>query len=354
MHVAVILPRWVGDAVMATPLLRGLRSHLGASARITGVLRPVVADLLADSGWLDACILYDRHSRKPDRCFSAAVRGLRADPVDVAFVLPDSASAAAVAWCAGARRRIGIGSGLHRLLLTDALPAAARAEIVPPPVAFLRIGAALGLPPQPIHLELAVSAADERRGDETLARLFPGQDGPLVILNDNSANGVTRAWGAENHAALARWLVARVPGCRVLMHCGPGDRATAAAVVTAVASPAVQGLDAVEDLSIGLSKAVYRRATAAVSSDSGPRHIAAAFGVPTVALIGPTDPRSGRSDERRCTEIRHDLPCSPCEKEVCPLRHHDCMRLISVDEVGQAVLALLDREHAAARPGLTC
>ena len=354
MHVVVILPRWVGDAVMATPLLRGLRSHFGSTARITGVLRPVVADLLADSGWLDDCVLYDRHSRKADRGFAAAVRRLRADPVDVAVVLPDSPSAAALAWWAGARRRIGIGAGVHRLLLTESLPAATRSEIVPPPVAFLRIGALLGLPPQPVHVELGLSAGDERRGDETLGRLFPGQGGPLIVLNDNSANGVSRAWGVENHAALARWLVDRVPDCRVLMHCGPDDRGTAESVVAAAAHPAVRGLGGIEDLSIGLSKAVYRRATASVSSDSGPRHIAAAFGVPTVALIGPTDPRSGRSDDRHCTEIRLDLPCSPCDKEVCPLRHHDCMRLITVDRVGQAVLALLDRDGAAARVGLAC
>jgi heptosyltransferase-2 len=354
MHVAVILPRWVGDAVMATPLLRGLRAHFGSAARITGVLRPVVADLLADTGWLDACVLYDRHSRNPDRGFAAAVRRLRADRVDLALVLPDSASAASLAWWARARRRIGVGAGLHRILLTDALPAAMRAEIVPPPVAFLRLGAAVGLPPQPTHLELGLSPADERRGDETLGQLFPGQDGPLIVLNDNSANGVARAWGVEKHAALARWLVDRLPGCRVLMHCGPDDRGAAESVVAAAAHPAIQGLSGVEDLSIGLSKAVYKRATAAVSSDSGPRHIAAAFGVPTVALVGPTDPRSGRSDGQRCAEIRLDLPCSPCDKEVCPLRHHDCMRLITVDQVGQAVLSLLDRAPAAPRAGLAC
>ena len=208
--------------------------------------------------------------------------------------------------------------------------------------------------PKPTHLELGLSQADERRGDETLARLFAGQDGPLIVLNDNSANGVARAWGVEKHVALARWLVSRLPGCRVLMHCGPDDRATAESVVAAAGHPAIQGLGGVEDLSIGLTKAVYRRATASVSSDSGPRHIAAAFGVPTVALIGPTDPRSGRSDEQRCTEIRLDLSCSPCDKDVCPLRHHDCMRLITVDQVGQAVLALLGREPAAARAGLAC
>jgi heptosyltransferase-2 len=99
----------------------------------------------------------------------------------------------------------------------------------------------------------------------------------------------------------------------------------------------------VAELPLGLSKAVYARAAAAVSSDSGPRHIAAGFRVPTVALLGPTDPWVGRSDPAGCTEIRRDLPCSPCDRGECPLRHHDCMRLIGVEEVGAATLEALRR-----------
>jgi heptosyltransferase-2 len=163
------------------------------------------------------------------------------------------------------------------------------------------------------------------------------------VLNDNSTNGTARSWGAPRHAALARWLVARVPGVRVLVHCGPADRDEARAVVAEAASPAVRGLGDAPDLPIGLSKAVYARAAAAVSSDSGPRHIAAAFGVPTVALLGPTDPRLGRSDPEGCVEIRRTLACSPCGRGECPLRHHDCMRLIGTEEVGAAVLETLAR-----------
>jgi heptosyltransferase-2 len=164
-----------------------------------------------------------------------------------------------------------------------------------------------------------------------------------VVLNDNSASGTARAWGAERHAALARLLVERVPGVCVLVHCGPGDRDPARAIVAQAAHPRVAGLGDVAELPLGLSKAVYRRAALSVSSDSGPRHIAAAFGVPTVAILGPTDPLLGRSDEIRCVEVRKPLVCSPCNEAVCPLGHHDCMRLITVEEVGQAALETLAR-----------
>lgn len=343
MHIAVILPRWVGDAVMAVPLLRAVRGHFGDRARVTGVVRPVVADLLDGAGWFDGHVFYDRHGRDPAHRFRAAARALRRDRPDVALVLPNSLSAAALAFAGGARRRVGYAGHRRRWLLTDVVRGPRDGAVVPPPAACLEIAAALGVPRGPLHVELAVDAALQTRADELLAALFPGRGGPLVVLNDNSSNGVARAWGIDKHAALGRWLADRVPGVRVLVHCGPADRTQARTIVDRAAHAAVRGMGDVADLPLGLSKAVYARAAAAVSSDSGPRHIAAGFGVPTVAVIGPTDPRVGRSDPAGCVEIRRELACSPCDRGECPLRHHDCMRLIGVAEVGAAVLEALER-----------
>lgn len=344
-RIAVILPRWVGDVCMATPLLRGLRGRF-AGARITGVMRPLFTDLLAGTPWLDDAIFYDRHARDPAVGFRAAARSLRRLRADLAVVLPGSLSSAALAWAGRARRRIGCGGNLRGLLLTDVVAAPDRERAgLTPPQAFALLGRALGLPDDSLELELATTPADELRADAVIAALFPGcasrTGSPLVVINDNSSNGTARAWGGANHAALARWLVARVPGCRVLVHCGPGDREQAREIVARAGHEAVRGLGDVAELPLGLSKAVYRRAALAITSDSGPRHIAAAFGVPTVVLIGPTNPLSGRSAPGLCREIRLDLPCAPCAAAVCPLGHHDCMRLIGVEQVGAAALDAL-------------
>jgi heptosyltransferase-2 len=345
MLVAVILPHWIGDAVMATPMLRSLAAHVRGRGRIIGVMRPVIAELLAGTPWVDDIVPYDRgRSREnPAVGFRAVIRRLRESRIDMAVVTPNSLSSAALACASAARRRVGHVGHWRRLLLTDVAPPPA-AGPVPPPASFMELAVTAGAARGPLDVELATTPEEERLAEQVLADLFPpqpgGDDGPLVILNDNGAHGPARTWGVEKSAALAGQLSERIPGCRVLMHCGPGDRATAREVATRAARPNVRSLADVPGLPIGLSKALFRRAALAVSSDSGPRHIAAAFGVPTVALVGPVDPRFGRSDERRCTELRVDLPCSPCNEPVCPLHHHDCLRLITVGQVAEAAVDL--------------
>lgn len=347
MEILVVLPRWVGDVVMTTPMLRALREHFGPRARVCGVTKPHFAEILAGTPWLDEIVPYDRRGRDPRVRFPAVVRGLRRRRWDVALVVPNSLSSASLAWAAGARRRVGFAGHWRRLLLTDCLPSprrAGRAEVRSPTITAMALAEHLGVPRGSYRPELATLPADENLADEVLARLFPHRpDGPLVVLNDNGAFGPAKSWGADRFAALAAWLLERRPDCRIVVHCGPGDREDARRIEALAAHPAVRSLADEPALPFGLAKALIRRAGAMVTSDSGPRHFAAAFAVPTVCILGPMDPRLGWSDHPGLREMRLDLPCSPCGKPRCPLGHHDCMRLLAVEDVGRMMLSLLHR-----------
>jgi len=363
MHIVVILPRWVGDLVMSTPMLRAVREHYGSSTRITGVAKPMFAELLEGTPWLDRMVFYDRHSRDPSRRFRAVARQLRDDRADIAVIVPNSLSSAALAWAGGARRRVGFARHGRRWLLTDPLAAPRavskksglaswfRVEPASPAGHAMDLAVRIGVARQPLTLELATTPADESLADDVLGRLFPapqtGAVGPLIVFNDNGAYGPSKAWGGDRFAALAKLAIDRLPGARVLVHCGPGDRDEARGIVHMANHPAVQSLADEVKLPFGLSKAVLRRANVLVTSDSGPRHIAAAFGTPTVVLHGPMDPRLSRSDQRHLVEMRLDLSCSPCGRRVCPLQHHDCMRLLTVDDVGSRMFQLLKDSGSA-------
>jgi heptosyltransferase-2 len=90
-------------------------------------------------------------------------------------------------------------------------------------------------------------------------------------------------------------------------------------------------------------KALVARSALMVTGDTGPRHLAVAFDRPVVCLMGPNDPNYTDYCMERQILIRKELPCSPCQRKVCPLGHHQCMRDITVEEViaaGERLLAM--------------
>src|SRR5437588_7982539 len=98
MNVAVFLPNWIGDAVMATPALRALRTHF-ADARLVGVMRPYVAGVLEGSDWLDEQLL--------TQSVPSLAWKLRRRKVDLAILFPNSFRSALTAWLGGCKRRMG-------------------------------------------------------------------------------------------------------------------------------------------------------------------------------------------------------------------------------------------------------
>jgi heptosyltransferase-2 len=83
-----------------------------------------------------------------------------------------------------------------------------------------------------------------------------------------------------------------------------------------------------------------------ICNDTGPRHIAAAFGIPTVTLFGPTDPVWAETFSENERIVRVPVPCGPCQLKVCPIDHR-CMKGITVDMVMQAVNELWNAQQSA-------
>src|SRR6185503_18077184 len=105
-------------------------------------------------------------------------------------------------------------------------------------------------------------------------------------------------------------------------------------------------------LGIGPLKALIRRARLLITNDTGPRHFAAAFGVPVVTVFGSSDPAwtDTRYEHERIVKL--NLDCQPCMKRVCPLKHHNCMQQLEPEQVLAAAEALLrgTRELSIAAP----
>ena len=286
MKIALFLPNWIGDAVMATPALRALRKRF-AQAEMVAVLRPYVADVIAGLDLVDRSIVHTPKGRSRDNRGWRFVRQLQREQFDVAVLFPNSLRTAFIAWCSGANRRVGFARDGRRHLLTDPLEPQPRS--VPNPVIdeYLRLAEHLGCDTSDLRTEAFVSSHDERE----LARFWKQFDPRLtakgvICLNPGGAFGSSKHWPTEYFADLARRIVDHL-GRTVLVLCGPAERDEARQIVHQAARERVVSL-ADFPTSIGLTKAAVRASELLVTTDSGPRHFAQPFGIPAVTLFGPT------------------------------------------------------------------
>jgi heptosyltransferase-2 len=342
MTILVFCPNLVGDTVMATPSFRALRSGF-PEARLVAVVRPKVAPTLDGAPWFDERVGFDPKSERPEERAGAVLRRLRRERAEVAVLFPNSFRSALMAWRSGAKRRVGYARGGRGFLLTDRLTPLrdGRGGYRPSPIVdyYREIPRLIGCEGDGPRLELFTTPEDEAGADAAWARLGLPRSRPVVCLNTGGAFGPAKSWPEGHFATLARRLVDE-SDVAVLVVCGPGERDAARSIVAQAARPGVVSL-ADEPLGIGLTKACLRRSSLLVTTDSGPRHFATAFDVPTLTLFGPTRIAWTLTYHPRALHLHHPVPCGPCQKPTCPERHHRCLRDLNPDRVYEAASRLL-------------
>ena len=342
MNIALFLPNWIGDAVMATPAVRALREHFHG-AHLIGVVRPYIAAVLEGSPWLDELVFLDTKGRWSQR-WPAVAAQLRRRAIDLAVLFPNSFRSALVAWAGQCRRRAGYVRIDRSWLLTESLEpvcdAGGRRRPSPAILAYNRLAEAVGCPTPSCRMELFTTSRDEAAANTVWQRAGLDSHREVVCLNPGAAFGSAKYWPAEYFAVLARQLADR-RSSGVLVLCGPAESKLAHSIVTQARHPAVHSLVDYA-LSIGLSKACVRRADLLITTDSGPRHIAAAFDRPVVTLFGPTHIAWTETYHPKAIHLQKVVDCGPCQRRVCPLDHR-CMKLLTPDEVFSAAAELLAR-----------
>lgn len=327
----VVAPNWVGDCVMAEPVFRAL----AASGREISVLaRRPLHSLLALFPGLDRT---DATLAKGDD--DATLAALVAGGFDEAMILPNSFRAAWLMSRAGIARRFGYRADLRGPLLA---PAVARPRGRRPQIEDYRelLGAMGVAPPSDWIPRLDLPEALRERGRERIARAGLGPSpggGALVGLSPGAEWGNSKRWPMRYWSDLARELRQRLPGAREAIFVGPKEVWLGVRVheesgrIHPVLGP---------DLDLAGLAAAMAELDLLVTNDSGPMHLAAAVGVPCVALFGPTDRRrtapAGGAGAGHIV-LDRDLWCSPCFRRRCPLLHHGCLRGIGVGDVASAV-----------------
>jgi heptosyltransferase-2 len=348
MKIAVFCPSFIGDTVMATPTFRAIR-HGFPDAGIAGVIRSNVAPTLDGTMWFDEFIRFDPRSSDSASRMIKVVRRLRAGRFDIAVLLPNTFRVAAMAWLAEIPRRIGYVRYARDWLLTDRLsyPRDSKNRRIPTPVveSYVQLARRLSCPVESMRIELQTTIADEAAADQAMESVGWPSGEPVVCLNTGGAYGPAKNWPIPYFAQLARRLIEET-GTRVLVLCGPSERESARETVYLANHPRIRSL-ADQTVSIGLTKACIKRAKLLITTDSGPRHFAAAFDTPVITLFGPTHIAWTRTHHPRAWHLSYPVDCGPCQKRVCPEGHHRCMRALTPESVLTVALRALGNGRSA-------
>jgi heptosyltransferase-2 len=340
-RLALFLPNWVGDVVMATPAVQAVRDAY-PNADLIAVCKPYVADVLGGNPWFREVVLADKSGPRSRRMFGAAAR-LRALKPHAALLFPNSLRAAVIARLGGCKRIVGFNRYGRGPLLTDRLEAKrdAAGRFVPSPAIddYNRLAQVLGADPG-YRMRLFTTPADEQAADAVWERFGLARYSRVIALNPGAAFGAAKHWSVESFAHLARLLTQRI-GCGVLVLCGPTERQMALRIAEASRSPHAVSLHDTA-LSLGLTKACVRRSDLLITTDSGPRHFAAAFRRPVVTLFGPTHIAWTETYYAKAIHLQKQVPCGPCQQRICPTDHR-CMRELKPAEVFAAAARLLAR-----------
>ena len=339
-RIALFLPNWIGDVVMATPAIQAVRDAFPA-AELIAVCKPYVADVLGGNPWFREIILADKRGPSSRRLIGVA-RALRNHRLDAALLFPNSFRSALLARLAGCRRIVGFVRYGRGLLLTDKLYAKTDSQrrFIPFPAIndYNRLAQALGTADPGFRMQLFTSEQDELSAEAVWQRFGLANDSRVVTLNPGAAFGAAKHWSIDSFAQLARMLTQQAR-CGVLVLCGPTEREMARQIVEGSRSPHTFALHDMP-LSLGLTKACVRRSDLLITTDSGPRHFAAAFNRPVVTLFGPTHIEWTETYYSKAIHLQKKVPCGPCQKRVCPLDHR-CMRELTPAEVFSAATRLL-------------
>ncbi len=333
---------WLGDAVMTTPALLAVREAFPA-AEITLLANPLVAQLFSAHSSVDRVLIYDRKGSHAGLVGKLRMANeLRARRFDLAILLQNAFDAALVIWLAGIPRRLGKNSDGRGLLLTHSYSLRSETVGAHQVDSYLAMLESFGIAASDRRIALATTDAEDARLASLLAEAGIGPDDFLLGINPGATYGAAKRWYPERFAMVAQSLAANWQA-RIVITGGPGEAAIAREIEDGLAGGCLNlaGKTSVREL-----MALIKRCNFFITNDSGPMHIAAAFGVPLVAIFGSTDHLTTAPFSAQAKIVRQETDCAPCLKRECPTDHR-CMTAVTVDAVVTAALQLKGKVQAA-------
>jgi heptosyltransferase-2 len=334
---------WVGDAVMSVPALKKIRSKF-SNAHIALLVRPWVKDVYAASDFVDEILVYDQAgSHRGLTGMRHLVHELKSRKFDMAVLLQNAFEAAWIAFWARIPIRLGYARDGRSPLLTHPISIDPTVHRVHQAYYYLGILSGAGLlTEQPWKqkgyrmdsIRLGVCESDERAARDLLRARGVAGDAPIIGINPGASYGGAKRWPAERFASVADALATEF-GARIVIVGAPRELPIAQQVADTMVSPCVvlAGMT-----TLGQLMGLIKECRLFITNDSGPMHLAAALGVPQLAIFGSTSETATGPLSASAQVIKYQVDCNPCFLRECPTDFR-CMLGISVYEVVAAARA---------------
>ena len=331
---------------MALPALRAVRARF-PEARIAIVARPYVADIYRGQKICDELISYDpkgAHAGVSGR--ERLAQELRAQKFDVALLLQNAFDAAWLAWRAAIPERVGYARDGRSLLLTKRI-AVPKPREIPPHEQFYylelvrRAGWISSLPGESF-VTLDVSEEHRRQAEETLSSAGARQNVARIAIGAGASYGSAKCWPPDRFADFVNRFRLHTDA-EIILFGTTAEQKVSEAIAGGIKGPSISlvGKTVIADLPALLSQCQMF-----VGNDSGAMHVAAAVGLPVVAIFGPTDPHGTAPITPRCTVVQEKPYCSPCFLRRCPIDHR-CMTSVRPEAVEAAARGWLRSAEVA-------
>lgn len=340
---------WIGDAVISLPALEALRARF-PEAEIVLVAKPWVSEIYWHCAPPMRQIVYDPAGKHRGlRASSRFCSLLRSENFDMAVLFQNAFHAAWMAWRARVPVRIGYARDGRSALLTEAVEVPPRGAYGHEAYYYLQLLFRAGLieRPEPVRplteARLVLRDAEKLWASKRLQALNLDGSPFLVGIHPGASFGPAKRWPAERFAALADRLIGEL-GADVLIF-GSAAEAPLAASIAQAMKHTPKLLAGATTLTQML--ALFANCRLLVTNDSGPMHLAAALGLPLVAVFGSTDERGTGPLGARARIVKHPLACSPCGLRECPIDFR-CMQSVSVNNVFEEALKVIERAGVSA------
>lgn len=333
---------WLGDTVMTLPALNLLRQSFPES-EISIITQPGTASLVASTGYVDHVLKYHRKERGI-REFLAMRNRLSRENFDLALLFQNAFEAALLVFLAGIPRRIGFSAQNRGFLLDRAVPPRPAEQIrhqVFDYIDLVRVASAdvpgngsrsiatSLAPPMPVLR----AGKEERDAATALLTEISGQErvtSAIVTLNAGATNSEAKCWPEEKYAELANRLSSEF-GAHIVLIGSAAESPLAERISSSASNANISNLAGMTDMQTLIG--ILDRSVLVIGNDTGPAHVSAALGKPTITIFGPTNEFETAPLGPRASIVRaENIECERCMLRTCPIDHR-CMERISVERV---------------------